>query len=483
MAWVYLPDQRTALASAQAEVALIWASCLQNPDSTPVALSSGRNIPEAQSLPPSGPDTSPQPRSGTTLPHSTPSPLPEQSTPSLPDTPASRSAWPENALARTTQGTSGPTSPEWPENLATGLDGSSSKTSPATSPLALKPCCEKYETWVSRLRLAYSQRVKLARRMKGSAGSALPIARGEDSESSGMRHSRGVADTLTAVAGLWPTPDTPSGGRTLPTGTTPTGTTPDGRKVTVGLENAVDLWMTPRTVAGGYTRDQGKKGQERLTLEGQGAQWPTASASMATGAGSEGRAGGLNLQTAADKWPTPASRDHKGENGPDHLTNGTGRLHLDQLPNAVAFLYSRPDQVTGTHGPLSWPQTLIVRHLLRAGMSLPPRSISRPFCPPTRRKPSNPAFAAYREAQAWQRWEAKRRHWWTKRRLSPAFVTWLMGWPTGHALYACSETEFSHWRQHMRGALSQLPTAYGPWIWQPPIETPQMTQLDLFGEV
>jgi hypothetical protein len=45
---------------------------------------------------------------------------------------------------------------------------------------------------------------------------------------------------------LWPTPDTPSGGRTMPEGTTPTGMTPDGRKVTVGLENAVKLWPTPR---------------------------------------------------------------------------------------------------------------------------------------------------------------------------------------------------------------------------------------------
>jgi hypothetical protein len=149
--------------------------------------------------------------------------------------------------------------------------------------------------------------------------------------------------------------------------------------------------------------------------------------------------------------------------------------------STIADRYSRPDPETETHGPLSWPQTLIVRHLLRAVMPLPPRSISRPFCPPTRRKPSNPAFAAYRAARSWQRWSEKRLNWWTKRRLSPAFVTWLMGWPTGHALCGCSATEFARFKQHMRGALSQLPTASGPWIWKPPTETAPMMQLDLFG--
>jgi len=36
-------------------------------------------------------------------------------------------------------------------------------------------------------------------------------------------------------------------------------------------------------------------------------------------------------------WPTPAARDYKGENSLEHCeVNGTGRKHMDQLPNAVA---------------------------------------------------------------------------------------------------------------------------------------------------
>jgi len=45
----------------------------------------------------------------------------------------------------------------------------------------------------------------------------------------------------------WPTPDAGmvTGGRVLPKGTTSTGQTPDGRKVQVGLTNAVKAWGTP----------------------------------------------------------------------------------------------------------------------------------------------------------------------------------------------------------------------------------------------
>uniref|UniRef100_UPI004047A8AA hypothetical protein n=1 Tax=Yoonia sp. TaxID=2212373 RepID=UPI004047A8AA len=65
-----------------------------------------------------------------------------------------------------------------------------------------------------------------------------------------------------------------------------------------------------------------------------------------------------------------------------------------------------------------------------------------------------------------------------RRRLNPIFVGWLMGWPIGHALCACSATEFILWQQHMRGALSQLPMASGPWIWRPTAGPENPAQLD-----
>ena len=67
-----------------------------------------------------------------------------------------------------------------------------------------------------------------------------------------------------------------------------------------------------------------------------------------------------------------------------------------------------------------------------------------------------------------------------RRRLNPLFVGWLMGWPIGHALCACSATEFTLWQQRMRGALSQLPMASGPWIWRPSEGTEGPAQMTLF---
>ena len=210
---------------------------------------------------------------------------------------------------------------------------------------------------------------------------------------------------------MWLTQDVPNGGRTLKPGTSATGQKADGSKAQVGLSNQVSMWTTPQA--------------HDVTPRGSG-QKPTA------------KAGNACLATDAQTWPTPAARDHKGENGPDHMTNGTGRLHLDQLPNAVAFLFSHPDQVTPPHGP-TLSQLRRIWRPLRASL-----------------------IASHGRA-VWRRlWKGR-----NKRRLNPGFVEWLMGWPIGHALCACSETEFTLWQQRMRGALSQMPTASAPWIWKP----------------
>ena len=61
--------------------------------------------------------------------------------------------------------------------------------------------------------------------------------------------------------------------------------------------------------------------------------------------------GDLRLSGAAEMWPTPASRDWRGANGEDHLAHGTGRKHLDQLPNYVQHVPSgRPDLTTTPGG-------------------------------------------------------------------------------------------------------------------------------------
>ena len=199
-------------------------------------------------------------------------------------------------------------------------------------------------------------------------------------------------------------------------------------------------WPTARVATGAYTRDRGKKGQERLSLEGEAAHWTTPSCSDGHRGGkltdamsdsslvqqvntvwatpqardhfpphtperiaamkAEGH-GMRNLNDEAAHWPTPAARDHKGANSKDHVTtNGTGRMHMDQLPNFVAH---------GSHSAHPDPAT-----------SDGPPSLQ------------------------------------TRRTLNPLFVEWLMGWPTGWTDCEAAVTGFSLWQQRSRGILSTL---------------------------
>lgn len=162
-------------------------------------------------------------------------------------------------------------------------------------------------------------------------------------------------------------------------------------------------WATPAAGLANYTEPPETfaarsealvaKGSRPLGVNlGQQAQtWrtPTARDGSTTGARdpeerlSQGHSVGLKDQVTtwpktALAWPTPAARDSKGANGPEHLAKERG--HHDQLPNAVALWSGRPDPETSRGGPES--------------------------------SPSAP----------------------TSRRLNPAFVEWLMNWPEGWSL-------------------------------------------------
>jgi hypothetical protein len=87
---------------------------------------------------------------------------------------------------------------------------------------------------------------------------AWPTPRAEDAESAGMRHSRGVADTMTAVASLaaWPTP---MAGTPPQNGNSGAGNTDSGR-ITVALAS----WPTPNTMEGGQSSRSGDRKGEPL---------------------------------------------------------------------------------------------------------------------------------------------------------------------------------------------------------------------------
>ena len=83
----------------------------------------------------------------------------------------------------------------------------------------------------------------------------------------------------------------------------------------------------------------------RLTSGTESGSWPTPRCQMIRPVQirediEKGHKGNLEEVVALaeqNMWPTPAARDYKGANSLEHCeVNGTGRKHMDQLPNAVA---------------------------------------------------------------------------------------------------------------------------------------------------
>jgi hypothetical protein len=165
---------------------------------------------------------------------------------------------------------------------------------------------------------------------------------------------------------------------------------------------------------------------------------------------SYGSGGMPPLPAQAAQWPTPAAQNWKGSS-PDSVTRADGKSRMDILHYRAEQGFIRPVPVSrrlgqqpSHHAPISRPlwASMIASHGL---------VVSRRIL----------------KARA-------------RRRLNPLFVGWLMGWPIGHALCACSAMEFTLWQQLMRGALSHLPMASGPWIWRPGDGPEGPAQMNLF---
>ena len=143
------------------------------------------------------------------------------------------------------------------------------------------------------------------------------------------------------------------------------------------------------------------------------------------------------LPAQAAQWPTPAAQNWKGSSEAS-ITRTDGKSRMDLLHYRAEQGFTHPAPATSPDGPRSFPHAPISRPLWASMIASHGRAVSRRIL--------------------------KGR---SRRRLNPLFVGWLMGWPIGHALCVCSATEFTLWQQRMRGALSQLPMASGPWIWRP----------------
>ena len=181
------------------------------------------------------------------------------------------------------------------------------------------------------------------------------------------------------------------------------------------------------------------------------ANWSTPKATDGAKGGpgqSYGSGGTPPLPAQAAQWPTPAAQNWKGSSEAS-VTRADGKSRMDILHYRAEQGFTRPAPPTMLHGQQSSPHA----------------PSSRPLW----------AFMIASHGRAVSRRILKTR---TRRRLNPLFVGWLMGWPIGHALCACSATEFTLWQRRMRGALSQLPMASGPWIWRPGNGLPRPAQMD-----
>ena len=371
MTWCFLPE--TASPSVQAAADLTWVLTLPSRALPPPASSSGRNTPDPSSSPHSAPDTSPRPRSGTTSRPSTEDRGAASVTPCLQDTHASRFPQRENERARMIPGTSGRTLPGSSERFS--RSGYSSKTSPATSALALKPCCEPYGTWVSRLRLAYSLRQKSARRMKGSGSSSWPTA---------TAHS--FAQTAED-----PTPGQ-TGGTTL-------------------AGAAEDKWATPTLVSTreGWTAEELETRREEVRRE-----------TLAKGKHHTGNGFGLSLGAQAGIWPTPAAQNVKGSSegsSEGSITHADGKSRMDILHYRAEQGFSRPVHLTAPPGPTLSQLRPIWRPLRASLIASHGRAVWRRLWTSREKARLNPAFVAWlmgwppghalcaSSATAWSLWQ------------------------------------------------------------------------------
>ena len=332
---------------------------------------------------------------------SLPSSLLTKLTGSQPVFPANRTPAPESARASQTNGGSGNPSPTSFAELAPG--SSFWKTCADSSLPPREPHSEPFSgTWPASGSMQSGRCFALPRwapRTNAPESSSWPTARANDSEKRGS-----VAPSqrtgLPGAAQLWPTPlahDVTERG---------SGQVPGVKGGCACLARDARLWPTAKASDGdkGSPNQAGSRGD--LMLPGAAIQWQTPAADSFRGRGADRKdemgldrqartfwaspkastggpdatggphQGAPNLKAQTASWPTPAARDAKGANSEAHVTmTGTGRMHMDQLPNFVAHCFSRPAQ-TPTSGPES----------SKAGRTSP-------------------------------------------RRLNPAFASWLLGWP------------------------------------------------------
>lgn len=179
-------------------------------------------------------------------------------------------------------------------------------------------------------------------------------------------------------------------------------------------------WATPKASdgEGGRTVKTQGGGNAHLPIQAREAHpWPTPTTSMVTGAGTSGREGGLNLQSAA-AWATPSARDWKDVSAPDTWNCKEERSRMDQVGRQV-HLYA------------NWPTPTVNDSRNGRNSTANRKPDGKPFqLGDTLVDATDLASGRTQNGASEQ----------TARRgaLAPAFVCWLMGFPPEWD--ACADT-------------------------------------------
>lgn len=160
--------------------------------------------------------------------------------------------------------------------------------------------------------------------------------------------------------------------------------------------------------------------------------WPTPDAGQyGSTTASDGSRTPLLGQTA-QRWPTPKGRDWKGQS-----ERGV-HAPQDALPNMTA-VFSRQVQTTPKPGGASSPSGPTLRRLW-----ITPRTANMKGSTQRLQQGSNDSIKEQAQALT------------GKKRLNPAFVEWLMGWPAGWTDCERAVTGWCLYKQRMRSVLCSL---------------------------
>lgn len=210
----------------------------------------------------------------------------------------------------------------------------------------------------------------------------------------------------------------------------------------VQLANQVELWQTPATFLGKYRRQVNQTERTEELLPAQAENWQTITATDAVGRDYTYPSGDKDnpfptLTGQARDWPTPSVADTEGGRAAR-----SGERSDELLLNGMASAFSPPARATPA-GPTSSPQGPTSRRLWQTPCAetnnKSERAMSREG---NSRRGGGQRSPPGLEQQATGEIKPE------KRRLNPAFVEWLMGWPIGWTDFAPVEME-SWWLKQL----------------------------------